>query len=264
MLEPGPIAIFARGTFVGDSMIGRLNVGETAWIPYALDGATSVTTASDEGERPIKIVSIQRGVLTVENRAVRTTRYSIASGRDPAKLIYVRHDKAYGFTAKDLPPGTQDRGDSYLIPLPLQPGKTSVLAIEERQPRRHTIQILDAGATEIGLYIEGSTLPAPIAGKLEQAIALRKEMGKLEEGLDGLRTRIGELSQRADEIRENLRALEKVRSAEPLRKKLVANLTSLTSETETLARKLGSDSEALATARNKLQDSLRELSLDAS
>ena len=28
-------------------------------------------------------------------------------------------------------------------------------------------------------------------------------MGKLEEGLDGLRTRLGDLAQRADELREN-------------------------------------------------------------
>ncbi|HEY5948597.1 MAG TPA: OmpA family protein, partial [Kofleriaceae bacterium] len=186
MLEPGPIAIFARGTFVGDSMISRLNVNETAWIPYALDGATSVTTATDDSERPIKIVSIQRGVLTVENAGVRVTRYSIAAGQDPAKVIYLRHDKAYGFTAKDVPPGTQDRGDSYLIPLPLQSAKTSVLAIEERQPRRHTIQILDAAATEIGLYVEGSHLPPGVADKLAQAIALRKEMGKVEDNLEGL------------------------------------------------------------------------------
>ena len=49
-LEPGPIAIFARGTFVGDSLISRLDVGETAWIPYALEGGTTVTVATDAAE----------------------------------------------------------------------------------------------------------------------------------------------------------------------------------------------------------------------
>jgi hypothetical protein len=262
MLEPGPIAIFARGTFVGDSMVGRLNVNETAWIPYALDGATSVIAATDEHERPIKIVSIARGVLTVENAAVRTTKYSIAAGQDPAKQMYLRHSRAYGYTTKDLPPGTQDRGDSYLIPLPLQSAKTSVLMLEERQPRRQTIHILDAGATEIGLYVEGSNLPPPIADKLKEAISLRKEMGKIEEGLEGLRVRISDLSQRADELRENLKALEKVRGADALRKKLVTSLTAVTTEADAVARKLGGESEALAEARNKLQESLREISLD--
>ena len=47
-------------------------------------------------------------------------------------------------------------------------------------------------------------------------------------------------------------------------KKLVASLTTVTSEADTLARKLGAESEALANARNKLQDSLRELNLDES
>ena len=263
MLEPGPIAIFARGTFVGDSMVGRLNVAESAWIPYALDGATSVTAVTDDSERPIKILAIQRGVMTVENAGVRMTKYSISAGNDPAKVIYLRHGKLAGYTPKELPPGTQDRGDSYLIPLPLQSAKTSVLQLEERQPRRQTIHILDAGATEIGLYVEGSQLPGPVKEKLVEAIALRKEMGKLEENLESLRERIVDLSERATEVRENLKSLEKVRGTDALKKKLVASLTAVTSEADTLARKLGTDSEALATARNKLQDSLREISVDA-
>ena len=262
MLEPGPIAIFARGTFVGDSVINRLAIDETAWIPYALDGATSVTQTTDESEQPLRIVSIQRGVLTVENAGVRVTHYAIAAGRDPAKQIYLRHDKAAGFTAKDLPPGTIDRGDSYLIPLPLQAAQTSTLAVEEHQARRHTLQILDAGATEIGLYVHGSHLPDAIAEKLGVAIELRKDMGKLEEGLEAVRDRLTDLGHRADEVRANLKALEKVGGADALRKKLVASLAQTMTEYDALARKLGTDSEALAAARDHLHAALRDLALD--
>lgn len=264
MLEPGPIAIFARGTFVGDSMVTRLNVGETAWIPYAVDGSTSVTAASDEHERPVKIISIARGVLTVENAGIHVTTYSIDAGQEPTKRMFIRHTKMPGYTTKDLPPGTQDRGDSYLIPLPLQPGKSSNLTIEERQERHQTIQILDAGSTEIGLYIEGSHLPAGVAEKLKTAIELRREMGKLEESLEALRDQLADLSPRADDIRENLKALEKVKNADDLRRRLLASLTQVTTESDAIAKKLGLESEALATARTKLQDALRDVNLDAS
>jgi outer membrane protein OmpA-like peptidoglycan-associated protein len=264
MLEPGPIAIFARGSFVGDSVVNRLAVGETAWIPYALDGATTVTAERDETERPIRIVSIQRGVITVENAGVRVTRYSIATGADPAKQIYIRHDKALGYTAKDLPPGTIDRGDSYLVPLPLQPSKTSVLAIEERQPRRNTLQLLGAGATDIGLYVEGSHLPAPVLERLQAATALRKEMGALEESIEAHRTRLSDLAARSEELRESLRALEKVKGSDDVKKKLVANLAQTTTDADAVGRKLGLDSEALANARTRLADSLREISLGES
>lgn len=264
MLEPGPIAIFARGSFVGDSMVGRLSVGETAWIPYALDGATTVTVARDDSERPIRILSISRGVLTVENAGVRVTKYTIAAGREPAKQMYIRHDKLRGYTTKDLPPGTQDRGDSYLVPLPLQAAKSSVLAIEERQARRHTIQLLDAGVTEIGLYVEGSNLPAPVLERLKEATALRREMGRYEENIEAIRTRLADLATRADDLRENLKAMTNVRGADDVRKRLVASLAQVTTEADAQAKKLGLESEALANARTKLQDSLRELTLDES
>ncbi|HUS33356.1 MAG TPA: OmpA family protein [Kofleriaceae bacterium] len=262
MLEPGPIAIFARGTFVGDSMVTRLNVGETAWIPYAVDGSTTVTATTDASERPVKIVSISRGVLTVENAAIHVTTYSIDAGQEPAKRIFLRHAKLPGYTTKDLPPGTQDRGDSFLIPLPLQAGKSSSLTIEERQPRTQTMHILDAGATQIGLYVDGSHLPDGIAEKLKAAIELRKEMGKIEESLEALRDRLADLTPRADDIRENLKAIEKVRGSDDLRRRLVASLTQVTTESDAIAKKLGLESESLANARTKLQDALRDISLD--
>ncbi|MGE5182382.1 MAG: OmpA family protein [Acidobacteriota bacterium] len=261
-LEPGPIAIFARGTFVGDSLIHRLELGETAWIPYALDGGTTVTVTSDDAEHPVRIAAIHRGVVTVEAQGIHVTRYTIAAGREPARTIYLRHVKRPGATAKELPPGTRDRGDDYLVPVPLQPGKTSVLAIEEREPRRRSVQILDANATELGAYVDGSHLPAPVAERLAAAIAARKQLGALEEQIEGQRDRVADLAARAEELRENLRALDKVRGADDLRKKLVVDLAAATADADALQRQLGTATEAQATARAKLQDALRELSLD--
>jgi outer membrane protein OmpA-like peptidoglycan-associated protein len=261
MLEPGPVAIFARGSFVGDSMLQRLAVGETAWIPYALDGAAQVTVSRDGAERPVRIVAIARGVLTVETADVRTTTYTITTGREPCTRLYIRHDKLDGYMTKDLPPGTQDRGDSFLIPLPLQPGKTSTLSVEERQPRRHSVQLLDAGATDLALYIEGSKLPPATVERLNAAIAQRKEMGAYEDRIEAARTRLLDLAARADDLRENIKALANVRGSDDVRKKLVGSLASTTADADAQAKQLGLDSEALASARSRLQDSLRELTL---
>ncbi len=120
-LEPGPIAVFARGTFVGDGLIGQLAVGQIAWVPYALEGATQVAVATTATEQPMRIAAVRRGVLTVELAGVRTTTYTIAAGHEPAAAIYLHHAKAAGFTARDLPPGSIDEGDAYLVRLPLAP-----------------------------------------------------------------------------------------------------------------------------------------------
>ncbi len=124
------------------------------------------------------------------------------------------------------------------------------------------MQLLDAGAMQIGLYVEGSPLPAPVVERLQAATALRKEMGAHEEAIEAVRTRLMELAMRADDLRENLKALDKVRGAEDVRKKLLASLAQTTTDADAQAKKLGIESEALASARNKLQESLRELTLD--
>jgi outer membrane protein OmpA-like peptidoglycan-associated protein len=261
-LEPGPVAIFARGTFVGDGLVGRLHVGETAWIPYAIDSATTVTVETDEDEHPVRIVAVHRGVVTVENAGVRTTRYRIAAGREPAPRLFVRHDRALGYTAKGLPPEAQDLGEAYLVPVPVSAGKTSVLAVEERQPRRRELTLIDAGATELALYVEGGGLPPEIEAKLRVAVRLRKEMAAIEEAIEDLRTRIDDVGGRSEEIRDSIRALDRVRGADELRKKLVASLTRATTESDAIARELGARGEALAAARGRLQDAIRDVTLD--
>ncbi len=262
-LEPGPIAIFARGTFVGDSLMSRLDVGEVAWVPYALEGGTTVTTESDAGEKPVRIVSIHKGVITVEDSASRTTTYAIAAGREAAKQMYIRHAKTDGFLAKDLPPGTQDEGDAWLVPVPLRPATKSTLVVEEREPRHRSLRLLDAGATQLGLYVEGSHLPGPVAEKLGAALAARREMGTVEERLGATRAKIADVAARADEVRENLRVLDKVRGADALRKQLLASLSQTTADADALARSLATDNEALAQARHKLQHALEDVEVSS-
>jgi hypothetical protein len=258
-LEPGPIAIFARGSFVGDSLVERIGVDETAWIPYALDGGTQVTAARRDDEKPARLISIQRGIVTVENAGLHTTTYTVAAGRDAARAIYLRHARSPGFTARELPPGTIDQGDAYLVPLPLAPGKTSTLAIDERQPRRRTLALVSAGHLELAAYLESA--PEPVVERLRAAIALRRELAGLEEQLAGLRGRVVELADRSHELRESLRTLEKVSGADDLRRKLLDGLARATADSDAVARSLGEKTEAIAAMRTRLAELIRELTL---
>ena len=262
-LEPGPIAIFSGGSFVGDSLLSRLDLGQTTWIPYALDGGTRVAVDRGDAEKPIRLIAMQRGVMTVENAGVRTTTYTIAAGKDPPRLIYLRHAKSAGYIAKDLPPKSQDQGDAWLIPVPLASGKTATLAIEEREARRRSVAILDAGATELSVYLDGAHLPKELADKVAEATALRKDMGAIEDDLRALRAKLTDTTERSSELRENIKSLEKVRNADDLKKRLVASLTAAVAESDAIAKQLGAKTETLQTSRQRLQMALRDLTLEA-
>jgi hypothetical protein len=86
-------------------------------------------------------------------------------------------------------------------------------------------------------------------------------MGGVEDRLATTRERISEVAQRAAEIRDNLRALDKVRGADDVKKKLLASLTQVTTDADAQARALATDNEKLADARRKLQDALRDVDL---
>jgi outer membrane protein OmpA-like peptidoglycan-associated protein len=261
-LQPGPVAIFARGTFVGDGLLDQLDRDETAWVPYALDSSTRVTVEIKRDERPARIVAIDRGVLSVENTGSVATRYAVAAGREPARRMFLRHAKASGYVADELPPGTIDQGDAYLLPLPLSPEKASELTIVERQPRRRTLQLLYAKPADVELYVEGSQLPPGVGDKLREAIVLRKQLSAIEDEVRAIRERNADVTARAQELRENLRALDKVRGTEDLRKKLVARLTDATVEADKLAKELVTRTEAQTAVRANLQDALRDLVLE--
>ena len=163
---------------------------------------------------------------------------------------------------KELPAGSIDQGDSYLLAVSLAPAKVSELVIEEREPRRRTLELLDSRGVDLGVYVEGASLPPGVGDKIKEAVRLRKEMAAVEEQITAARRKLDDVSARSYEIRESIRALEKVRTADDLRKKLVASLATATQDQEQLTKEITAKSEALAAVRGRLQDAIRDLSLD--
>jgi outer membrane protein OmpA-like peptidoglycan-associated protein len=261
-LQPGSIAIFARGTFVGDSLLAQLGIDETAWVPYALDSGTTVTRETAEDEHPVRIVAIAKGTMTVENAGSIRTTYTVAAAREPARKIYFKHAKSYGYKAVEVPAGTTEQPDAYLIPLPLSPGKTSELAIEERQPRRRSLSLSYADPKELSVYIQGSHLPPDLDGKLKTAITLRADLATVELELYRIRRRQQEVADRGYELRDNIETLANVKTAADLKKKLLASLAENVAEAESLAKELAGQNEIAAAARTKLSEAIRVIQLD--
>jgi len=256
-LQPGSVAIFSGGSFVGEGLLARLNPGETVLIPYALDGGTEVRTHAEESDHPLRIVSVARGQLTVEDIATRTTRYEIAAGKQtPARLV-VRHDRLPGTKAEALPPGTESTPETYLIPIPLTPERPSVLTVDEKRTHTRTIAVVDIAGATLGLYLRGSQLPPELEKRVREIATLRADMETLDGEMSALRTRLGDAAARAGELRENLRAVEKSPRAAGLQKQLVDRLTAATKEMDQLAAELAEKGLTQATAKSKLAELVR-------
>ena len=67
VLEPGPISLFAGGSFVGEALSGALSAGSTATLPFAVEPSIRVSQSSQSGAEIIHSLKVSKGVLEVES-----------------------------------------------------------------------------------------------------------------------------------------------------------------------------------------------------
>jgi outer membrane protein OmpA-like peptidoglycan-associated protein len=261
-LQAGPVAMFAGGAFVGEGLIERLHPGETAFVPYALDSSTVVRELSEDADEPARIVAIARGVATVEDHLVRTTRYEIQTGTSVPGRMFVRHYASEGFELLDLPPQTQETASGYLLPLPLAPARTSVLEVKERKRVERRIEILDAEDARLTAYMVSGNLRDALRDALREVITLRQQLADHERATGEIADRLQELSSRSSEVRASLQAIGRDPRAADLRWRLLASLTELTQESEKLGRGLSERSAAEIELRTRLQDAVQKLAFE--
>jgi hypothetical protein len=263
-LEPGPVAVYADGSFAGEALMQRTPGGEVTYLPYAIDGGTRVRVATAGDERPLRLVAIDRGVATVENAIIRRTTYTLEAGARPAARIFLRHLPAAGFTLGELPPGSERGDHAILIPVPLTAGKRGTLVVEERQPVERRIAILDREGTQLGLYLEGSSLPPALIDRVKDLAAARRALGAVETELAALRQQLGDASNRAGDLERSLGAVGKLPGPEAveLRKRLIAGLAAASGRADDISRKLAAACARQIEARVKVQTVLVGLTLD--
>ena len=158
-------------------------------------------------------------------------------------------------------PGTESNDDALLLPVPLQAGKTSVLTVEERKQVRRQVS-LSAEGESLEPYLLRTKLPAELIARLRELARLSTERAKLAEGSEHLREQLADLTQRADELRESLRTVEKMASAAALARELLGKLQDASQKSEAISKQRVARSEAMAAASARYTELLRDLRFD--
>jgi outer membrane protein OmpA-like peptidoglycan-associated protein len=263
VLEGGPLAIYARGTFVGDAILDRLQPGQVSLVPFALDGGTSVRVTQDSDRQPVRLIRIARGVFTVEDRRTLRTRYQVAAAESQRARVYVRYEPREGYEITSLPPGSEQESDAVLVPVDLAPDGRASLTLEASRPEQREVNLVRGDNLELGPYLAGSTdLPAAVAERLRRLEALRAEAEHLDVAQELLRRQTDDSAQRLAELRANLEAIEKNPAAGPLRKQLNDELAKAVRANEELSQKTAAQVAARDEKRAKLRTELEDLSYD--
>jgi outer membrane protein OmpA-like peptidoglycan-associated protein len=262
-LQPGAVAVFARKTYVGDGLLSSLAPGAMTFAPYAVDEGASVTSQQTSDDLPLRVVSLRRSTITLEVAHRLLTRYDLAPSAAPPARIFLRHVKAVGYEVQEVPPGSIDQGDAWLIAVPMSAAKASSYVVEERLAQRRPFELTSRQLPELTLYLAGSHLPELDATALRAALSQRDEVRKREDALDEVRARYNDQLDRATETRSSLAALGSSAEGAGLRKKLAADLATIISAMDSLTREIAQRRREQVTAEAKLRELIRDLVIEA-
>lgn len=267
VLESGPIAIFSGGSFVGEGISEAVGAGASVTIPFAVEPGILVTRESGSVPEETKLVKIVRGVLHVErfSRLKTTWKVNAQTMKDGFTLL-VRHPRlGAGYQLKDRIEGTEELPDAFLIPVKVAPGSQSAsVDVIEQQPTRTTIHILDTSVPALFERMLATTaLTAEERTKLEPIVEVRREIGRIDTEMAGLRSQQRELDQRGNKTRDNLLALEKDKSPEAaaMRRDLQKRLDDWTKDGDRLGRELVALDSKRTQLTVKLDDLLQGLTI---
>ena len=264
LLERGPIAVFEKGTFLGQGMLDPLPPKATATVPFALERSLAVDSERTNLELGARLFKIEAGELVVERDSVTRTLYKIKNGGDATAKLLVRHPRLSAARLYKPPAGTEDNlgAGNALIPIQIQAAGRAELTVEERQPSQESTDWLSPLADEaVKGYLADARADHATVTALSSAWAQRDALKKAVDDRDELTRSQAELEKSARETRLSLEAIEKNKQAADLRAKLTARLGEVTNRLDQISKKLVEVNMRSSELGVRFRDAIREIHL---
>lgn len=230
LLERGPIAVFANGSFLGQGMVDPLPPGATATVPFALERSLAVAQDRDSHAEGARVAKIEAGHLEIERDYVTLTKYTIKNGDDNDAKMLVKHPRQYGTRLVGAPKGTEDNvgTGSALVPIDVGKRASAVLTVDERRGTREGVSWLSQLADEaVKAYMADARSDKAQVDQLKKAWETRNKLAAAIDERNKLDTERVLLERQSDQVRRDLKAIEKIKTpeAENLKKDLTDRLT---------------------------------------
>jgi hypothetical protein len=266
VLERGPIAVFERGSFLGQGMVDPLPAAATATVPFALERGLAVEQEQKREELGERVAKIENGELTIERDDVRQTKYRLRNGSDLEAKMLLRHPRINGARLHQPPPETEDNvgTQTALVPARVKAHSTTEVTVDERLTnRRHEDWFSIIADNAVKAYLADNRADRNVAAKLTAAWAVRKEIVARYEARSKLAQEQSTLAAQSQETRANLRAIEKNKSADQLRVKLTSRLTETATRVDEVSKSIVEIDAKLAELRIQFKELLRDLVVTA-
>jgi hypothetical protein len=266
LLERGPIAVFEKGSFLGEGVLEPLPPKATATVPFALERGLAVQSEARFEQLGARILKIEASQLWIERDQVHKTTYKVQNGGADAAHVLVKHPRSPGARLFQPPPGTEDNvgTGSALVPLDVKPYGKGELVVDERSPFQEPIGwIDDLAAIAVKAYLADPRSDQKVVAQLGPAWVIRDKLRALSDERNSLTTEQADLQRNTQETRASLKAIEKNAAAGDLRGKLTERLRRDTDRLDAITKRLIEIDLANREQEVRFRDAIRDIDLVA-
>jgi hypothetical protein len=240
ILERGPIAVFENSAFLGQGMVDPLPPGATATVPFALERSLAVESARNENEEGARLAQIEGGRLEIERDWVTHTKYTVKNGADTDAKVMVKHARMWNTRLFEAPKGTEDNTGTgtALVPMEVAKRSTKVLDVDERRVQRRHVDWLDQLADDaVKLYLADARADQAVVASLKGAWEARGKLRTTLDERDKLSNERRQLDAQISQLDTSIKAIEKNKLADQLRRDLTERLAKATARTDEITKR---------------------------
>jgi hypothetical protein len=266
LLERGPIAVFERGSFLGQGLLDPLPPRATATVPFALERGVLVESEQRSDQQGARLFRIAAGNMWIERDWIQRTLYRVDSGSDKPMKLLVKHTRTPGTRLFKPPAGTEDNAGTgaALLPILVKAHSKTELTVDERRAGEEYADWFSTLADEaVRGYLADPRANRDVVQALSAAWALRTLATQANDELTQLEHEREELERLSDQTRGNLRAIEKNAQAQDLRQKLTKRLSDASNRLDTITKRVIEVRMASDEHTIRFREAVRELKFDA-
>ena len=265
ILERGPIAVFEHGSFLGQGLMDPLPAGATATVQFALERSIGVNPSRRTDVQGTRLARIENSSLWLEHDMVLKTTYDLENGGDTEAKILVKHPRSSGTRLHEPPPGTEDNTGTgtALVPGTIPARGKGKVVVDERSATRDWADWFSAAADNaVKDYLADRRADPGVAQQLSAAWPLRAQIVAKQDQHGKRQTELNQLNAEANEKRADLRAIEKNKAAEALRKSLTARLTAISARQDTLTAETIQLAQEISELQIRWREAIKAIKLD--
>ena len=256
-LEKGPVAIYSKGTFVGEGFLERMEKGSTIFLTFSIDANVSMKRTREHTQEVLRMLKIARGKIESEMMSVDRQVFEITNRHEREVAAYVKTmPPSTSYKLRNPPKDTVTTAGASYVPVTVAPGKSAKLTIEWVSPTRRWLAIDSSMATTVlKLFSSSGKIPAGLKPTIDKILAAKGRIAEIDGELGRISRQKSELSSDQDRVRANLDLLRKVKGNAALRARLTASLAKL----EEQLSKLTSSYVKLDEEKARLEGTIRAL-----